>query len=185
MSQYNTSVTFSAVVISMVHISCRTKIRYRQNGKWLCFHLLSWAEKNVRNFQFPAYEIDILWEELDLSLKYKYDFHIIKSRSLLLQHFPWKRDLSQLNQCTIWFEFCLSFSSCSFFQSTKAQRCAITVNSCTNREDSGPWVLSPPWLLCEEPVKVLSGETESWVTTARFKYLSTMSQSPKSKQNFL
>lgn len=71
-----------------------------------------------------------------------------------------------------------------WFQNTKGQRCAITVNSCTNREDSGPCVLSAPWLLWEEPVEVLSGGTKCWVTTASFKYLNIISQIPANKVFF-
>lgn len=121
MPQYDTLVTSYAVVISMVNrvvksskiyvlqISCRTKIRYLQNGKRLCFHLstfLSW--KYVRNFPFPECTIDMLLEELDFDLKYEYNFQIINSRSLL----SWRRDPSQLNQCTVGYGAWPPFSSC-------------------------------------------------------------------------
>lgn len=69
MPQYDTLVTFYAVIILMVHITGSTKIRYLENDKCLSFLLLSWAENNARNFPSPTYKVDLLLEDLVLNLK--------------------------------------------------------------------------------------------------------------------
>lgn len=76
-------------------------------------YFLEW--KYVGNFPFPECTIDMLLEELDLDLKYEYNFQIIKSRSLL----SWRRDPSQLNQCTVGYGAWLPFPLVSEHQSSK------------------------------------------------------------------
>lgn len=126
MSQYDTLVTFYAIIISMILISGGTKIRCLQNGKWLSFLLFFWAENSVRNFPFPTDKVDLLLESW---------ISIQKVNKTSRSSSP------TLCSCRILvgvLELGFIFPLVLWFQNTKGQRCAITVNSRTNREDSVP-----------------------------------------------
>lgn len=169
----------------MVHVSGSTKIRYLQNDKLFSFLLLSWAEKKYEKLPIFYLQSRFItgragsWFETWI----KPSDH--QGQLSALAEFCLEKGSKPVKSMHNWIWSLVLFFLLLWFQNTKGQRCVTIVNSCTNREDSGPCLLSAPQLLCKESVKVLSEETENWVTTVSFKYLDKMSQIPPNPNKLL